>query len=89
MKQVQELEEAHSQAMQAIKDSVVGSIERFSTGELSPEGLLGELRELGIDAAVTLPRLTAGNDAEDSGDASIAEESALGGDKAHEQPEGR
>lgn len=63
---MEELQEAHAEALQALKDNVVQSIERFSTGELSPEGLLGELRELGIDAAVTLPCLTAAGETDEA-----------------------
>ena len=56
--QVQELQQAHNQALQSLKSSVQSAIEQFAAGELSPEGLLQELQGLGIDADVSLPTIT-------------------------------
>ena len=73
--QVQQLQEAHDQGMQALRDKVVDAIGQFATGELSSDELLGELRDLGIDVTVPLPQLEAAvDDAEADG---AAEEDGL------------
>lgn len=59
--QVHELQELHDKAMRSLKESVVKAIEQFAAGNLSPDGLLSELQDLGIDASVTLPTIAAGS----------------------------
>lgn len=52
-----QLQAAHAQAMQALKDKLCILLEGFSSGELSPDTLLQELQLLGIDAQLPLPAL--------------------------------